>query len=133
MVTDPIADLLIQIKNGYMARKKTVVVPFSTMKERVATVLVTEGYIKSYETVHDKKQAKKQALVIALKYVDGTPAITNVKRVSKPGVRIYVDRHHVPYVMTGYGTAIVSTSKGVMSDTMARKQGLGGEVLCTIW
>lgn len=133
MVTDPIADILIQIKNGYMARMQAVTLPYSTMKEQVLSVLAAEGYVKSFEVATDKKHPAKKSFTITLSYPKGQPAVTQVKRVSKPGVRIYAGRYRIPRVMTGYGMAIVSTSKGIMTDTQARKLGVGGEILCTIW
>lgn len=132
MVTDPIADVLIRIKNGYLARKEVVTVPHSILKESVMSVLERTGYIGKSEVKKQKSKGGK-TITITLKYKDGKPAMANVKRISKPGVRIYVDKYHIPTVMTGYGMAILSTSKGVVTDSEARKQKIGGEVLCHIW
>jgi len=116
-----------------MARMQAVTLPYSTMKEQVLSVLAAEGYVKSFEVATDKKHPAKKSFTITLLYPKGQPAVTQVKRVSKPGVRIYAGRYRIPRVMTGYGMAIVSTSKGIMTDTQARKLGIGGEILCTIW
>jgi small subunit ribosomal protein S8 len=128
-MTDPIADMLTRIRNGQKARKVSVSMPSSTAKVAVARVLKDEGYITGYSTEAD---GVKNELSIELKYFEGTPVIENVQRVSKPGLRIYRGKEDLPKVLGGLGVAIISTSAGVMSDRQARKQGIGGEVLCVI-
>ena len=128
-MTDPIADMLTRIRNGQKARKVSVSMPSSTAKVAVARVLTDEGYITGYSTEAD---GVKNELSIELKYFEGTPVIENVQRVSKPGLRIYRGKEDLPKVLGGLGVAIISTSAGVMSDRQARKQGIGGEVLCVI-
>ncbi len=128
-MTDPIADMLTRIRNGQKARKVSVSMPSSTAKVAVAKVLEDEGYITGYSTEAD---GVKNELSIELKYFEGTPVIENVQRVSKPGLRIYRGTEELPKVLGGLGVAIISTSAGVMSDRQARKQGIGGEVLCVI-
>lgn len=128
-MTDPIADMLTRIRNGQKARKVTVSMPSSTAKVAVANVLKDEGYITGYSTDAD---GVKSELSIELKYFEGTPVIENVQRVSKPGLRVYRGTEELPKVLGGLGVAIISTSAGVMSDRQARKQGIGGEVLCVV-
>ena len=132
MVNDPIADLLIRIKNGYQAQKSEVSVPYSNMKDAVTAILIKEGYVQSAKKEQASK-GKKLTLVIKLSYDGKKPAMENVIRVSKPGQRSYAPHYKLPHVMTGYGTAIISTSKGIMTDEEARKAHLGGEVLCKVW
>ena len=128
-MTDPIADLLTRIRNGQAASKAQVTMPASKAKKALANVLKSEGYIGDIveETVDGKPQ-----LTITLKYHDGKPVIDSLKRVSRPGLRIYRGKDELPKVLGGLGVAIVSTSKGVMSDREARALGEGGEVLCTV-
>jgi small subunit ribosomal protein S8 len=128
-MTDPIADMLTRVRNGQKARKVSVSMPFSSVKVAVAKVLQDEGYITSYEESGD---GASKALSVELKYYEGTPVIENVKRVSKPGLRIYRGKEDLPKVLGGLGVAIVSTSAGVMSDRQAREQGIGGEVICIV-
>ncbi len=127
---DPIADLLTHIRNGHAARKKSIRLPFSKMKLAIANVLLDEGYIEGCNVIEVTK-ARKQ-LEIILKYFNGKPVIATIKRVSRPGLRIYKDKENLPMVLGGLGIAIVSTTKGVMSDKQARAVGQGGEVLCTV-
>jgi small subunit ribosomal protein S8 len=129
-MNDPIADMLIRIKNAYLARKTEVLVPSSNMKEALAKLLVVEQYIESFEKQDTKPQA---TLVIKLRYVGKRPALTNVKRVSKPGRRIYEPAKNVKRTLGGYGVTIVSTSMGLLSDKQAKQKNVGGEVVCTIW
>lgn len=129
-MTDPIADFIIRIKNAHMARKSVVEAPFSKVKKSIADILVTEGYISSVEVKEEKPFNK---LVVTLKYIGKQPAINDVKRLSKPGRRVYSPSDAVPQALGGYGITIVSTSKGVMTDTEARKANVGGELLCQIW
>ena len=128
-MTDPIADMLTRIRNGQKARKRTVAMPSSTAKLAVAKVLKDEGYITGYKT---EEEGSKAELTVELKYFEGHPVIEVVKRVSKPGLRIYRGKDELPKVLGGLGVAIVSTSAGVMSDRQAREKGIGGEVLCVV-
>ena len=130
-ITDPIADMLTRIRNANSAKHDTVDIPASNMKKAIAQILVDEGYIKNYKIIEDGKQG---VIKVTLKYTDGkTPVITGLRRVSKPGLRIYSNAEDMPKVMKGLGIAIISTSKGVMTDREARKQHIGGEVLAYIW
>jgi small subunit ribosomal protein S8 len=128
-MTDPIADMLTRIRNGQNAKKIAVTMPASKVKAELARVLVEEGYIESYERLENDG---KPALTVALKYHQGRPVISNLKRVSKPGLRIYRGKGELPQVIGGLGVAVVSTSSGVMSDRAARAAGQGGEVLCFV-
>ena len=130
-ITDPIADLLTRIRNASQARHATVDVPASNMKKAIAQILVEEGYVKSYTVTEDNKQG---VITITLKYTEtGAPVITGLRRISKPGLRIYTSCEDMPKVMKGIGTAIISTPKGVMTDKKARKENVGGEVLAFVW
>lgn len=130
-ITDTIADLLTRIRNASTAKHETVDVPASNMKKAIVQILLDEGYIKSFTVVEDGKQG---VIRIVLKYTAGkTPVITGLRRVSKPGLRIYTSCEEMPKVMKGLGIAILSTPKGVMTDKEARKQNVGGEVLAFIW
>lgn len=126
---DPIADMLTRIRNGQSADKKTVAMPASKLKKAVAQVLLDEGYITDFQVADNEG---KSVLNIALKYFDGKPVISELKRVSRPGLRIYRKTDELPNVMDGLGIAIISTSKGLMTDRAARKAGHGGEVLCVV-
>jgi small subunit ribosomal protein S8 len=128
-MTDPIADMLTRIRNGQKARKVNVSMPASTAKEAVAAVLKDEGYITSFAT---SGEGAGKSLNVELKYYEGTPVIETVKRVSKPGLRVYRGKEELPKVLGGLGIAIVSTSAGVMSDRQAREKGVGGEVICVV-
>jgi small subunit ribosomal protein S8 len=131
MMTDPISDMLMRIKNALMARQKTVVVPGSKLKLEIARILKDEGFIEDYRVVEEKPQIK---IEIVLKYDDKKrPVIAGIKRVSKPGRRIYRGYKELPRVLDGMGMAIISTSQGIMTDHEARKRRLGGEVICEIW
>lgn len=130
-ITDTIADLLTRIRNASSAKHDTVEIPASNMKKSICQILVDEGYIKSFTVTEDGKQG---VIKVVLKYgPNKTPVITGLKRVSKPGLRIYSNVEDMPKVMKGLGIAIVSTSKGVMTDRQARKENVGGEVLAFIW
>ena len=130
-ITDTIADLLTRIRNASSAHHVTVDIPASNMKKAICQILLDEGYIKSYTVAEDNKQG---VITVVLKYGEGKmPAITGLRRVSKPGLRIYADVENLPKVMKGLGIAIVSTSKGIMTDREARKAHVGGEVLAFIW
>jgi small subunit ribosomal protein S8 len=131
VIVDPIGDLLTRIRNGLGARHSTVRLPHSRLKVRIAEILVKEGYLEDVEVVPDPVQSE---LVITLKYVGGRdPVIKGIKRVSKPGLRVYRGRENLPHVQAGLGVSIVSTSKGVMTDKEARRHKVGGEVLCQVW
>ena len=130
MVNDPVGDMIAQIKNASMAKNERVELPHSRMKEVVAAVLVAQGYLASLETTGE---APKRTLRLGIKYHHGEPAIRDIKRISKPGLRWYVPSNKIPNVVGGMGIAIVSTSQGVMTGNEARKLGIGGEVLCTVW
>jgi small subunit ribosomal protein S8 len=131
VMTDPVADFLTRIRNGNMVMHQTVEVPGSKMKVGLAKILKEEGYIKDFEYIEDDKQG---VIRVYLKYgPNKEKVITGLKRISKPGLRVYVQKEEVPKVLGGLGTAIVSTSKGLMTDKKARKEGLGGEVICYIW
>ncbi len=130
MTTDPIADIIIRIKNAHMAHHQSLEVPYSKMKRAIADILVEEGYITSV-TIREAKPFNY--LVIELKYIGKLPAINNVKRLSKPGRRLYSPVNKIPKTLGGYGVTILSTSKGVMTDNKARKANLGGELLCQVW
>ena len=130
MVTDPIADMLTRIRNANQMRYKEVEVPASKMKNEIARILKAEGFIVDYKV---KKNNIQDILVLSLKYVDKERVITGLKRISKPGLRVYAKAEEIPSVLNGLGIAIISTSKGVMTDKEARANSLGGEVLAYIW
>ena len=131
-MSDPIADMLTRIRNGNIAKHDTVDVPSSKMKKAIADILTKEGYVKGYEVIED---GIKSTLRISLKYGadKNEKVITGLKRISKPGLRVYASSENVPKVFGGLGTAIISTNQGVITDKAARKLGVGGEVLCYIW
>ena len=131
MVTDPIADMLTRVRNANQMRDKEVEVPASKLKEEIARILKEEGFIVDYKI---KKNDVQNIIVLSLKYTEKKErVITGLKRISKPGLRVYVKADEVPKVLNGLGIAILSTSKGVMTDKSARKENLGGEVLAYIW
>tara|TARA_B100001750_G_scaffold246967_2_gene271039 strand:+ start:173 stop:571 length:399 start_codon:yes stop_codon:yes gene_type:complete len=130
-MTDPIADLLTRIRNGFMAEKRWVDIPSSRMKKRIAFVLKEEHYIKDFIFI---SAGEKESIRIFLKYdISGKPVISGIKRQSKPGCRLYVNVHEIPKVLDGLGIAILSTSKGILSGKTARKLNVGGEYLCSVW
>ncbi len=129
--TDPIADMLTRIRNANSSKHKTVDIPASKMKVAIADILFKEGYIKSFEEIQNDVQG---TIRVTLKYDEkGTRVIAGIKRISKPGLRVYASKEDLPKVLNGLGIAIVSTSKGIMTDKEARKVGLGGEVLAYVW
>ena len=132
VTTDPIADMLTRIRNAGSAKHKTVDVPASNMKLAIAKILFDEGYIKSFEEI---KEDNNQGIIrITLKYTEkGKKVIDGLKRISKPGLRVYASKDELPKVLNGLGIALISTSKGIMTDKEARKEGLGGEVLAYVW
>lgn len=130
-VTDVIADMLTRIRNASSAKHESVDVPASNLKRSIANILRDEGYVKDVQEFDDGKQG---VLRIVLKYsANKQPLITGIKRISKPGLRVYAEKDKVPKVLNGIGVAIMSTSKGVITDREARKQGIGGEVLAFVW
>jgi small subunit ribosomal protein S8 len=130
VVTDPIADMLTRIRNANIVRSKSVDVPASNIKKELARLLKEEGYIQDYELIDDQRQG---LIRIQLKFNGKDRIITGLKRISKPGLRVYVEKDQIPKVLGGLGIAILSTSKGVMTDKSARQLGIGGEVLCYVW
>ena len=130
MMTDPIAEMLTRIRNGNMKKHESIQVPASKMKKNLAQILLDEGYIKGYNVTEDNKQGM---ISIDLKYLDDQRTISGLKRISKPGRRVYVGADDIPKVLDGLGIAILSTSKGVMTDKQARQLGVGGEVICYVW
>lgn len=129
-VTDPIADYLLQIRNAIQAKHEKVDIPASRVKLELTKILKEEGFIQNFKVQEDKKQG---TIRIFLKYVDGSPAITGLKQISKPGRRIYANKTKVPKVINGLGVSIISTSRGIMTGDQSHKTGVGGEVLCEIW
>ena len=130
-MTDPIADMLSRIRNANLAYKEEVVIPASGLKEDMAKLLAREGYVTGYRL---EGEAPKQRIVIEMKYgPDRERTISGLKRVSRPGRRVYADRNHLPRVLGGLGVAILSTSQGLMTDRQAARRGVGGEVLCQVW
>ena len=129
-VTDPISDFLTRIRNASKAKKVKVEIPSSKMKAGLAEILKNNGYIYDYKIDEDNKQ---NVISILLKYSDGVPAINGLKRISKPGLRIYKNSDELPRVLNGLGTAVISTSKGLLTEKEARRQQTGGEVVCYIW
>lgn len=131
ITTDPIADMLTRIRNANMVKHEVVDIPTSNIKKAIAQILLEEGFIKKFEVIEDGTQG---VIKVTLKYgVNKTKVITGLKRISKPGLRVYAKKDEVPKVLGGLGTAIISTSRGIMSDKKARVEGVGGEVLCYIW
>jgi small subunit ribosomal protein S8 len=128
-MSDPIADMLTRVRNAQLAEKLSVAMPSSRVKASIAQVLKDEGYIDDFKV---REEDGKSTLEIALKYYAGAPVIEKIERVSRPGLRIYKGRDDIPKIMNGLGIAIVSTSKGVMTDRKARATGIGGEVLCIV-
>ena len=129
-VSDPIADSLTIIRNALHARKETVEFPASKLLERVMNIFKNDGYIEDYRLLKDNKQG---VLKVYLKYENNKPGIMGIKRISRPGLRVYADNASIPRVLNGLGTAVLSTSKGLLSDREARKLKIGGEVVCYIW
>jgi len=130
-MTDPIADMLTRIRNANMVKQQKVDIPSSNVKVNIAQVLKQEGYIKNYKVIADNRQG---VLRIYLKFIDEKePVINEIKRVSKPGSRTYVNSESIPTIKNGLGIAILSTSQGIMTDGTARQSGIGGELLCTVW
>jgi small subunit ribosomal protein S8 len=129
-MTDPIADMLTRIRNAALARQLRTSIPASNMKLAIAKILKEEGYIKDFELVKDNTQG---TIRVTLRYVEKRPVVTQLKRVSKPGLRVYTRRDDIPRVRDGLGTAIISTPKGLMTGRKAYQLGMGGEVVCYVW
>ena len=129
-ITDAIADMLTRIRNAGNAGHQTVDIPASNLKKSIAQILLDEGYINGFDVKEDSKQG---TITVTLKYAGKKHAISGIKRISKPGLRTYADKENLPYVLGGMGIAIISTSKGVVTDKAARKMGVGGEVLAYVW
>ena len=129
-ITDPIADMLTRIRNAGAAKHASVEIPASNMKKSIAEILLQEGYIKNFQIVNDGVQG---VIKVTLKYNGSAAAIAGLRRVSKPGLRVYAGADELPYVLKGLGVAIISTSKGVMTDKKARAANVGGEVLAFVW
>jgi len=133
-MTDPIADFLTRIRNGIMAAHETVEIPSSKLKKELARILREQGYIESFDIVEGRPGAAGERILVKLKYTENrTSVISGIRRVSRPGQRTYVDATHIPKVLGGMGTAIVSTSSGVMTGHDARKAGVGGEIVAEVW
>lgn len=130
-MTDPIADMLTRIRNANTVRHKSVEIPASNMKKAIAGILLEEGYISGYDVIEDDKQG---VIKVEMKYsANNEKVINGIKKISKPGLKVYAKANEVPRVLGGLGIAIVSTSKGIVSDKEARKLGIGGEVVCYVW
>lgn len=129
-LTDPIADMLTRIRNANQAKHEIVEIPASKFKVKLAEILLEEGYIKNFELIEEGVQG---TIKVELKYNGDRRVITGIKRISKPGLRIYANKNEIPKVLGGLGTAIISTSSGVVTDKHARKLGVGGEVICYVW
>lgn len=130
-MTDPIADMLTRIRNANTVKHETVDVPASNMKKELARILLEEGFVRGYDVIEDGKQG---IIRIQLKYGQtGERVISGLKRISKPGMRVYAAKNEVPRVLNGLGISIISTSKGVITDRQARKENVGGEVICYVW
>ncbi|MCL6589159.1 MAG: 30S ribosomal protein S8 [Firmicutes bacterium] len=130
VMTDPIADMLTRIRNATIVRDKVVEIPASKIKKELARIFKEEGYIQDSEMVDDGKQG---IIRVYLKYNGKENVISGIKRISKPGLRVYAQKEEIPRVLGGLGIAILSTSKGIMTDRKARKEGIGGEVICYVW
>lgn len=130
-MTDPIADMLTRVRNAISVQHDTVDIPASNIKKEIARILLEEGYIKGYDVIEDGKQG---LIRMQLKYgKNGEKVITGIKKISKPGMRVYADRNNVPKVLNGIGISVISTSKGIVTDKQARELGVGGEVICYVW
>ncbi|WP_352407122.1 30S ribosomal protein S8 [Acetoanaerobium noterae] len=130
-MTDPIADMLTRVRNASSVQHDTVDIPASNIKKEIARILLEEGYIKGYDVIEDGKQG---LIRMQLKYgKNGEKVITGIRKISKPGMRVYADRNNVPKVLNGIGISVISTSKGIVTDKQARELGVGGEVICYVW
>lgn len=130
-MTDPIADMITGIRNGYLARKKVVTVPYSLIKAELAKILVKENFLTMMET--EGKTPSEKKINLGLRYENKEPAVTGIKRISKPGRRVYARADKIPIVRLGFGATLVSTPLGLMTDKEAKKKNLGGEIICQVW
>ncbi|WP_373423276.1 30S ribosomal protein S8 [Mycoplasma iguanae] len=130
MITDPIADMIVRLKNASSRKHKTVSIPYSGKKVKILDIIKEEGYIFGYEV---QGEGTKKSIIVNLKYKGTVSAITGMKKISKPGLKVYSSAKDLPVVLSGFGTAIVSTSKGFLTDKQARKEKLGGEVIAYVW
>jgi len=129
-VTDPIADLLTRIRNAVKAQKRRVDIPFSNQKKSIVEILKAQNFIVDFQIIEDDKQ---NMLRVFLRYTNGVSALSGLQRISKPGLRIYSQKENLPRVLNGYGISIISTSKGLLTDKQAKREAVGGEVICKIW
>ena len=130
-MTDPIADMLTRIRNANTVKHETVDVPASNIKKEIVRILLEEGFVRGYDVIEDEKQG---IIRIQLKYgQEGERVITGLKKISKPGMRVYAANHEIPKVLNGLGISVISTSKGILTDKQARKENVGGEVICYVW
>jgi len=129
-MTDPLSDMIVRIKNGLQIQKDEIFIPFSKIKEETAKILKEKGFIDSYKKI---QKGKREFLVLSLKYKNNLSAISEIKRISKPGRRFYIDTKEIPKLTKGFGVLILSTSKGIMADEEAKKIGIGGEVILRVW
>ncbi|GAB4113939.1 MAG: 30S ribosomal protein S8 [Candidatus Caldatribacteriota bacterium] len=130
VISDPVADLLTQIRNANKMRQKSIIIPSSNLKMEIVRILKDEGFIKDYKYKEDNKQGQ---LIVYLKYLEKDRVINNLKRISKPGLRVYVKKDEIPEVLGGLGISILSTSQGIMTGKEAMRRHLGGEVICYVW
>lgn len=130
---DPIADMLTRIRNATKVKKESVVFPYSTIKEKIVKKMLNEKFISGYKIIKSKKANVHNMIIVFLKYADNLSIITDLKRISKPSFHVYVDNKHIPNVLNGLGIAILSTSKGILTDKEAKNQNIGGEVIAYIW
>ncbi len=129
-VTDPIADLLTRIRNAVKAQKRRVDIPFSNQKKGIVEILKAQNFIVDYQIIEDDKQ---NVLRVFLRYTNGVSALSGLQRISRPGLRIYSQKENLPRVLNGYGISIISTSKGLLTDKQAKREAVGGEIICKIW
>jgi len=129
MMTDPISDMLTRIRNAVAVKKPELVLPYSKIKHEIAKILKKEGYLLNVEKISDRFDSLK----IDLKYEDGKSAISHIKRISKPGRRVYISRDNIPYVLNDLGMAILTTSRGLLTNRQARRAKVGGEIICEVW
>lgn len=132
-IIDPVADMIVRIKNANSRKHKTVSMPHSKLKMQILSIIEKEGYISKFSVVENEKTPAKKEILVTLKYKGNDRVITDIKRISKPGLRVYASVDSIPRVQSGFGVAIISTSKGLLTDKEARKENVGGEVLAYIW
>lgn len=132
-ITDPISDMIVRIKNANGRKHKTVLIPHSKLKMQILEIIEKEGFIAGFQVVENEKSSVKKDILVTLKYKGNERVITDIKRISKPGLRVYTSVDTIPSVQSGFGVAIISTPKGLLTDKEARKENVGGEVLAYIW